>query len=99
MALGFNAVEFSLPTAIKDADVEREELFTLDVARQATLVRVIPRAEEEKVSKHLTFFEVSPDEKQVLVGGYEGETSVLTLQTGDIEVGLARKSGHQFRRL
>jgi hypothetical protein len=82
----FNAVEFSLPIATKDADVEREKLFALDAARQSTLGRVIPRGEEENVPKNLTFFEVSPDEKQVLLGGYEGEVSVLTLVTGEVEV-------------
>jgi tricorn protease-like protein len=35
--------------------------------------------------KVLAFFEVSPDEKQVLVGGYEGEVSVLTLSTGEVQ--------------
>jgi hypothetical protein len=81
----FNAVEFSLPAAVKDADVEREKLFALDAARQATLVRMTRRGEEENMPKNLTFFEVSPDEKQVLIGGYEGEVSVLTLVTGDVE--------------
>jgi hypothetical protein len=81
----FNAVEFNLPTSAKDAGLEREKLFALDLARQATLVRMIPRGEEEKIPKNLTFFEVSSDEKQVLVGGFEGEVSVLTLATGDVE--------------
>ena len=81
----FNAVEFNLPVANKDADAEREKLFALDGARQATLVRMIPRNNEEHMPKVLTFFEVSPDEKQVLVGGYEGEVSVLTLATGEVQ--------------
>jgi hypothetical protein len=81
----FNAVEFNLPVANKDADVEREKLFEWDPARQATLVRLLPRGEEENMPKTLTFFEVSPDERRVLVGGYEGEVSVLTLATGEVE--------------
>jgi hypothetical protein len=81
----FNAVEFNLPVANKDSDAEREKLFALDVARQATLVRMIPRNNEEHMPKVLAFFEVSPDEKQVLVGGYEGEVSVLTLSTGEVK--------------
>jgi len=81
----FNAVEFNLPVASKDADAERERLFAVDVARQATLVRMIPRGNEEHMPKMLTFFEVSPDERQVLVGGYEGEVSVLTLSTGEVQ--------------
>ena len=80
----FNGVEFTLPIATKDADVERERLFVLDPSRQATLARVIPRGEEEKMPKNLTFFELSPDEKRLVVGGYEGEVSVLTIATGEV---------------
>jgi hypothetical protein len=87
----FNAVEFSLPVATKDVDAEREKLFVLDPARQSTLVRVIPRVEEENMPKNLTFFEVSPDEQRLLVGGFEGEVSVLTIATGD--VGKLQKAG------
>src|SRR5208283_1710274 len=82
----FNSVEFSLPVATKDLDAERENLFVLDPARQATLTRVIPRGEEEKMPKGLTFFELSPDEKQILIGGFGGEVSVLTMATGDVAV-------------
>jgi tricorn protease-like protein len=46
---------------------------------------MIPRNNEEHMPKVLAFFEVSPDEKQVLVGGYEGEVSVLTLSTGEVK--------------
>ena len=87
----FNAVEFSLPVTNKDVDAEREKLFVLDPARQATLVRVIPRGEEQNMPKNLVFFELSPDEKQILVGGFDGEVSVLTLVTGD--VGVWQKAG------
>jgi hypothetical protein len=81
----FNSAEFTLPVAAKDAKVERDELFAWDPARQATLVRMVPHGEEENLPKNLTFFEVSPDQKQVLVGGYDGEVSVLTLATGDVQ--------------
>jgi hypothetical protein len=81
----FNTTEFQLPVAKNDADAERERLFAFDPARQATLVRMIPRNNEDHMPKVLTFFEVSPDEKQVLVGGYEGEVSVLTLATGEVQ--------------
>jgi len=87
----FNAVEFSLPMTNKDVDAERERLFALDPGRQATLVRLIPRGEEENMPKNLAFFEVSPDEKQILVGGFDGDVSVLTLVTGD--VGVWQKAG------
>ena len=81
----FNAAEFNLPVSVKDFGGDREKLFALDLARQATLVRTIPRSEEEKTPKNLTFFEVSPDEKQVLVGGFDGEVSVIALATGNVE--------------
>ena len=81
----FNSGEFNLPVATKDADVEQDKLFAWDPARQATLVRMVPRGGEENLPKSLTFFEVSPDEKQVLVGGRSGEVSVLTLATGDVQ--------------
>ena len=81
----FNTTEFQLPVAKNDADAERERLFAFDPARQATLVRMVPRNNEEHLPKVLAFFEVSPDEKQVLVGGYEGEVSVLTLSTGEVQ--------------
>ena len=81
----FNAVEFNLPVATNDADVAREKLFEWDPARQATLVRLLPRGAEEDMPKNLTFFEVSPDERRVLVGGYEGQVSVLRLATGEVE--------------
>jgi hypothetical protein len=87
----FNSAEFNLPVAAKDANVERDKLFAWDPARQATLVRMVPRGKEENLPKNLTFFEVSPDEKQVLVGGYDGEVSMLTLATGD--VGTWQKAG------
>jgi len=87
----FNAIEFSLPVTNQDADAERERLFALDPARQATLVRLVPRGAEEKMPKNLTFFELSPDEKQILVGGFDGEVSVLTIATGD--VGAWQKAG------
>jgi hypothetical protein len=81
----FNAIEFNLPVAKNDADAERERLFAIDPARQATLVRMIPRDREKHMPQVLAFFEVSPNEKQVLVGGYEGEVSVLTLSTGEVQ--------------
>jgi len=80
----FNSVKFSLPISSKDIDTERENLFVLDPTRQATLVRVIPRGEEENMPKNLTFFEPSPDEQRVLVGGVDGDVSILTIATGEV---------------
>lgn len=83
----FNAMEITLPVAGKDFPVdEHEKLYALDLARQATLVRIIPDSEQGKLPKALTFFEVSPDERQVLFGGIDGEVCVLTLATGEVQV-------------
>jgi hypothetical protein len=87
----FNSAEFNLPMAERDVDTERERLFVLDPARQSTLVRLIPRGEEENMPKNLTFFEPSPDQRRLLVGGFDGEVSVLTIATG--EVGVVQKAG------
>jgi hypothetical protein len=81
----FNAAEISLPISAKDYGEQREQLFAIDPARQATLVRVIPRKAEGKISRWLSFFEVSPDERQVVVGDFHGHVTLLTLATGEAE--------------
>jgi hypothetical protein len=81
----FNAAEISLPIAAEDYGEEREQLFALDPARQATLVRMIPRKREENLPSTLAFFEVSPDEKQVVFGWIEGQVCRLTLATGEVQ--------------
>ena len=91
----FNAAEISLPIAAEDYGEQREQLFAVDQARQATLVRLIPRKQEENLPQTLAFFEVSPDEKQVLFGGLKGEVSVLTLASGEVaqvQEGVAKQS-------
>lgn len=80
----FNTVEISLPVAAQDYGEQREQLFALDLARQSTLVRLIPRKHEYQLPKTLTFFEVSPDERQVLFGWVDGTVSVVTLATGEL---------------
>lgn len=81
----FNAAEISLPIAAEDYGEQREQLFALDAAHQSTLVRMIPRKQQEDLPKALTFFEVSPDEQRVLFGGLSGEVCVLTLASGTVE--------------
>lgn len=81
----FNAAEISLPIAAEDYGEQPEQLFAVDPARQATLVRLIPRKQEENLPQTLAFFETSPDEKQVHFGGLGGEVAVLTLASGGVE--------------
>ncbi len=81
----FNAAEFDLPFASKDVGGRHEQLFAVDPTRQPTLVRLITRKGEEELPRHLSFFEVSPDERQVLFGTLEGDVHVLTLATGQVK--------------
>jgi hypothetical protein len=81
----FNAVEMSLPLAAADyGGDQREQLFAVDPSRQSTLVRLIPRRHETELPQALAFFEVSPDERDVVFGGMEGEVGVLTIATGEV---------------
>lgn len=82
----FNAVEITLPMAKSDyGDGLREQLFALDLARQSTLVRLIPRAHEQNAPQGLTFFEPSPDETQILLAGSDGKVCVLSIASGEFE--------------
>lgn len=81
----FNAAEVNLPLTADDYGDEHEQLFALDPARQATLVRMIPRKRQENLPTGLTFFEVSPGERQVLFGDFTGKIGVLTLATGEVQ--------------
>jgi hypothetical protein len=81
----FNAAEITLPVAAEDFGDQREQLFALDLARQSTLVRLIPRKHESKLPQSLAFFEVSPDEQQVLCGWVDGTVGVITLATGELK--------------
>ena len=80
----FNAVEIQLPVANDDFPDEHEQLFAIDPARQPTLVRLIPRKRIGDLPQSLAFFEVSPDEKQILFGDLNGAVSLLTLATGEV---------------
>lgn len=81
----FNAVEMSLPVAAADYGGEqREQLYALDPERHATVVRLTPRSHETDLPAELGFFEVSPDQSQVVFGGAENAVSVLTLATGEV---------------
>jgi len=80
----FNAVELQLPMANDDFSDENEQLFAIDPARQPTLVRLIPRKWTKELPQSLAFFEVSPDEKQILFGGIDSSVSLLTIATGEV---------------
>jgi hypothetical protein len=81
----FDTIELTLPVAAEDYGDQHEQLFALDLARQSTLVRLIPRKHEKKLPETLSFFEVSPDERQVLCGWIDGTVCVVTLATGEMK--------------
>ncbi len=81
----FNTAELNLPFAAEDYDNPREQLFALEPGRQPNLVRLIPHKREADLPTQLAFFEVSPDEHQVLFGSTKGEVCLLTLATGEVE--------------
>ena len=81
----FNAVEIDLPFAREDLGGRLQQLFAVDPARQPALVRLITRKGQEELPGELSFFEVSPDERQVLFGTLEGDVHVLTLATGRVQ--------------
>ena len=80
----FTAAEFILPYASADGGGHREQLFAVEPGRLSTLVRLIPRAGERSLPEHLGFFEVSPDESQVLFGTEHGEVCLLALAAGEV---------------
>lgn len=82
----FNAAEIALPISAADYGGQREQLFALDPARQATLVRLIPRQHESDLPEALVYFEVSPDEQQVLFGGDKMQVCLLTVSNGQVNV-------------
>ena len=81
----FNATEVNLPVAAGDTGEQRDQLFAVDPARQATLVRLIPRRQEESLPPTLAFFEISPDQQRILFGDPSGAVCLFTLATGEVE--------------
>lgn len=81
----FSSAEVHLPLVVGEAATQREQLYLLDASRQGGLVRLIPQERREELPRHLSFFEVSPDESQVLFGTLEGDVHVLSLGTGEVE--------------
>ncbi len=78
----FIALDLQLPVTAPDMP-QRPQIFCLDTRRQATLTRLIPRGVMEDLP-HAGFFEVSPDEKKVLMAGDKGAVTILTLADGNV---------------
>jgi Tol biopolymer transport system component len=82
----FNGYDLKLPLSGADLKELKQQLFMLDPQRHASLVHVVPVPLQDNISEELVFFEVSPDESQVLFLSKERYTvDVLTIATGEIE--------------
>jgi hypothetical protein len=79
----FNASPVSLPTTGSDGS-DREQLFLLTRAEEATLRAVIPPDQLGSLPRLLSVFEVSPDESQVLITSDKAAVSLLTLASGAV---------------
>lgn len=83
----FNAAEISLPMSTEDYSGDpSEQLFEIHQARRSTLTRLIPRMGVSNLPQTLSYFEVSPDETEVVFGGIKGEVSVLALASGKVSL-------------
>ena len=80
----FNAAAFHLPISAKDRDT-REEFFAVDPATDA----VTPLFSRDRIAAlphSLASFELSPDEKQILVSDDSGKVWLLTLADQKVEL-------------
>ncbi len=80
----FSAAEIKLPGTSLDMP-KGHGLFALDLARQATVISLIPPGVRPELPENLNFFEVSPDEKQISVAGDKGVVAVFTIASGQAE--------------
>jgi hypothetical protein len=81
----FDAAEIRLPLAGRDRRPTKEQLFTLDRTKDdAPLVALIPEGQREAVPDVVTPFEVSPDEKHILIPA-GADVVLVTVATGAVE--------------
>jgi len=73
----FNAVEFNLPMATDETDLQ-EEFFVVDPALP-NVMRLVPRDALTGLPKSLAHFEPSPDGSQILVSDDSGKVWLVTL--------------------
>jgi hypothetical protein len=92
----FSSVELRLPLTAKEMP-QREQLFALDLARQATVIRLVPREIEEEIPQKCWSFEVSPDEKRLAIAADDGRIVVLTVAAGTIDTVQSRRDDKAFK--
>lgn len=87
----FAAAPIQLPSTTADMPT-KAALFAVDPERPATLIRMLPRNAEADVPQGVNYFELSPDQRHVLIPGPKG-VAVVTLATGEVVNALAEKEG------
>jgi len=79
----FVAYDVQLPVTAEEMP-SRPQVVACDPRHQTTLTRMIPRNVLEKLPDELQFFEVSPDEKSLLMAAGKGAVMVLSLADGKL---------------
>jgi hypothetical protein len=79
----FVALDVQFPITAQDMP-QQPQIFALDPQRQPTLTRLMPRRTVENLPPDLGFFEISPDEKKVLMAAGKGAVLILTLADGNL---------------
>jgi len=93
----FNASEFHLPMLKQDKKAQ-EQLFALSPGAKPADSSLVALLKPGDLPGMLSFFEVSPDGRQVLIDGDGGKIWILTLGTGEVEFvsGAAIKESNLF---
>jgi len=92
------AAEVSLPAGIKD--IPRSlTLFTLNPAEKVLISRVLPRSADSNLLDRADLFELSPDQKHVVVPGNKGRVSVVTLATGEVTAVIDKDNADGLRTI
>jgi hypothetical protein len=78
----FVALDVQLPATTDDMP-GRPQIFAWDPRHKATLTRMIPRNALDQ-TPDINFFDISPDEKSLLISGEKGAVKVLSLAEGKL---------------
>lgn len=95
----FSSGEVALPAT--SADMPKQiNLFTIDPERQPTVTRLLPREADERLEGlSMGEFELSPDDKRIVVVGQSKNVSVITLATGKIDAVVTAKDSSDSNNL
>ncbi len=92
----FSAFDFQLPCTREDAG-KNQSLFALEPGRLPTVVRLVPRSQEEKIGDSAEYFEISPGGGRVSIPDESGTVSVLDLGSGEVSRAQKRVAGEHQR--